>query len=73
MEKVGVVGRWPLMEKQLVGLIDTEGFLLSLGIVKDLTHDDIVVVTPDFNPQKLDMLRTGTLLLDEKMNEKSIF
>ncbi|WP_201353394.1 Clp1/GlmU family protein [Hydrogenimonas urashimensis] len=66
LETTGVVGRWPLRKMQLVGLIDNEGFLLRLGIVERVEDEKIFVKAPLFDPKALDMVRTGSLLLDEK-------
>jgi polynucleotide 5'-hydroxyl-kinase GRC3/NOL9 len=72
LDNVGVTGRWPLQKGQLVGLCDKEGFLLALGIVEALENTDVLLETPLSDPQRVDMLRTGSLLLDGGMNEKRI-
>jgi polynucleotide 5'-hydroxyl-kinase GRC3/NOL9 len=72
LENVGVTGRWPLQKGQLAGLCDKEGFLLALGIVEALENADVLLETPLSDPRRVDILRTGSLLLDGGMNEKRI-
>lgn len=72
LEEVGVTGRWPLRKEQLVGLSDSEGFLLAVGIVETLSGKEVQLKTPLSSPQNVDMLRTGSLLLGSEMREKPI-
>lgn len=72
LDKVGVTGNRPLQKEQLVGLLDEEGFLMALGIVTDLCDETLLLKTPLTSPLSVDMVRTGSLLLDEEMNERPI-
>ena len=70
--ETGVTGRWPLMKRQLIGLTDRDGFLTALGIVVDANRHEIALKTPISTFENVDMLRTGSLLLDDAMNEQPI-
>lgn len=72
LEKVGVTGRWPLLKGQLVGLCDKQGFLAALGIVEALETQEVLLETPLSDPHAVDLLRTGSLLLDGQMKERQI-
>jgi polynucleotide 5'-hydroxyl-kinase GRC3/NOL9 len=72
LETIGVTGRWPLQKGQLVGLCGKEGFLEAVGVVEALEAKEVWLRTPLPDPRVVDMLRTGSLLLDEAMNETPI-
>ncbi len=72
VDNVGIVGRSPLQKRQLVGMIDRMGFLAALGIVEEMDRKEIVLRMPLTSTGEIDMLRAGSLMLDEDLNEIAI-
>ena len=70
--QAGVQGTGEVMPERLVGLLDREGFLLALGIVREVREDGLRVFTPLQRLERVDTIRLGSICLDRNMRDRRV-
>ncbi len=72
LSRVAVQGSGEPSPDRLVGLLNREGFLLALGIVRGQEGDTLRVFTPLQRLDLVDTVRLGSITLDEHMRDHRV-
>ncbi len=69
LNRFPLLGQSRLGPGRLVGFLDRSGFLVALGVVREISEEDMRVWTPLRTLERVDAIRVGSIFLDENFRD----
>ncbi len=72
LSRVPVLGETRLSTGRLIGFLDRGGFLVALGIIREVAETHLRVWTPLRTLERVDVIRVGSIFLDDDFRDHRV-